>query len=181
MHIRNVQKIKSFLTITNLKTVVNALVYSRLDYCNSLYSGLSQNLIHRLQLVQNAAARLITGTRRFEHITPILAELHWLPVPFRIDFKILLLTFKSLNGLAPSYLSSMVEYYEPARSLRSAGVGLLKESHKAKLVSKGDRAFVVRAPKLWNSLPPDIRLTTSLSSFKSLLKTHFYRMAFASL
>ena len=76
MHLRNIHKIKSFLSISNLKTVVNALVYSRLDYCNALYSGINQSLIRRLQLVQNAAARLVTGTRRYEHITPVLAELH---------------------------------------------------------------------------------------------------------
>ena len=99
MHIRNINKIKYFLTADNLKTAVNALVYSCLDYCNALYSGLNQNLIHRLQLVQNTAARLITGTRKFEHITPVLAALHWLPVSFRIQFKILLVTFKALNGL----------------------------------------------------------------------------------
>ena len=180
MHIRNINKIKSFLSADNLKTAVNALVYSRLDYCNALYSGVNQNLIHRLQLVQNAAARLITGTRKYDHITPVLAALHWLPVSFRINFKILLLTFKALNGLAPSYLSEMVKPYEPSRTLRSSGRGLLKEHDKATLVTRGDRAFSVKAPKLWNSLPEELRLTKSLTSFKSLLKTHFYKMAFAS-
>ena len=87
MHLRNINRIKSFLSTHNLKTIVNALIYSRLDYCNALYAGLNQSLIHRLQLVQNAAARLITGTRRSDHITPVLAELHWLPVSFRIDLK----------------------------------------------------------------------------------------------
>ena len=120
MHIRNINKMKCFLSADNLKTAVNALVFSRLDYCNALYSGL-QNLIHRLQLVQNTAARLITGTRKFEHITPVLAALHWLPVSFRIQFKILLVTFKALNGLAPSYLSEIVKTYEPSRILRSPG------------------------------------------------------------
>ena len=181
MHIRNINKIKSFLSFNNLiKTVVNALIYSRLDYCNALYSGINQSLLHRLQLVQNAAARLITGTRRYDHITPVLAELHWLPVSFRIDFKILLLTFKAVNGLAPGYLSAMVETYEPTYNLRSAGRGLLKESNKLTLVTRGDRAFSVRAPKLWNSLPEKLRLTNSLTSFKTLLKTHFYRKAFPS-
>ena len=180
MHLRNINRIKSFLSTHNLKTIVNALIYSRLDYCNALYAGLNQSLIHRLQLVQNAAARLITGTRRSDHITPVLAELHWLPVSFRIDFKILLLTFKALNGLAPSYLCDMVKPYVPTRTLRSAGRGLLKETDKVTLVSRGDRAFSVKAPKLWNSLPEELRLSTSLLSFKSLLKTHFYRKAFLS-
>ena len=143
-HIRNIHRIRTVLSTPNLHTVVNALISSRLDYCNALYSTLSKASIHRLQLVQNAAARLITGTRRSEHITPVLAALHWLPVTFRIDFKILLLTFKALNGLAPQYLMDILEPYTPERCLRSSELGLLKPP-RSKLVTKGDRAFAVRA------------------------------------
>lgn len=81
------------------------VIISRLHYCNPLYVGLDQSSLHRLQLVQNSASRLLTGTKKREHITPVLASLHWLPVRFRIDFKILLLVFKILNGMAPPYLS----------------------------------------------------------------------------
>ena len=124
-----------------------------------------------------AAARFLTGARRIDHITPVLAALHWLPVCFRIDFKILLLVFKALNGLAPAYICELLVPYEPDRCLRSSSGALLKVP-KSHLVTRGDRAFAVRAPQLWNSLPGDLRQANSVSSFKSLLKTHFYRMAF---
>lgn len=127
--------------------------------------------------MQNAAARLVTGTRRFEHITPVLAALHWLPVKFRVDFKILLLTFKALHGLAPSYLTDLLKPYVPDRNLRSSDSALLVVP-KSRLITKGDRAFSIKAPRLWNSLPKDLRLASSVTTFKSLLKTHFYKKAF---
>ena len=88
--LRTISKLKPILTLRDLETVIHAFISSRLDYCNSLYHGLSQSTLHRLQMVQNSAARLLTGTRRRDHITPVLAKLHWLPVKYRIDFKILL-------------------------------------------------------------------------------------------
>ena len=94
--------------------------------------------------MQNAAARLIAGTRRSEHITPVLAALHWLPVTFRIDFKMLLLTFNALNGLAPQYLAELLEPYVPVRSLRSSHSALLVVP-KSRLLTKDDWAFAIRA------------------------------------
>lgn len=99
--LRLLSKAKSYLPYSDLERAIHAFITCRLDYCNSLYCGLDHSSIHRLQLVQNAAARLLTGTRKREHITPVLASLHWLPVSFRINFKILLMVFKCLNGLAP--------------------------------------------------------------------------------
>ena len=88
-----------------------------LDYCNGLYTGISQSSLHRLQLVQNAAARILTGTKKCHHLTPVLAALRWLPILFRIDFKILFLTFKALNGLAPIYISDLLVPYVLLRTL----------------------------------------------------------------
>ncbi|KAL0152338.1 hypothetical protein M9458_052061, partial [Cirrhinus mrigala] len=102
--LRLMAKVKPYLPSNQLEKLVHMFISTRLDYCNSLYHGLDSASIRRLQLVQNAAARLLTGIRRYDHITPVLQSLHWLPVPFRIQFKILLLVFKSLNGLAPEYL-----------------------------------------------------------------------------
>ena len=124
-HLRNIARIRAFLSLDDAKTLINAFVFSRLDYCNGLFSGLPKKTTDRLQLVQNAAARVLTKTRMRAHITPVLASLHWLPVVFRIDFKILLLVYKALNGLAPAYLYDCLDKYVPNRPLRSASADLL--------------------------------------------------------
>ena len=123
---------------------------------------------------------MLTGTRRRDHISPVLSSLHWLPVRFRINFKILLFVFKARHGLAPSYISDLLKPYVPTRSLRSAGQMLLVVP-KSNLVNRGDRAFSVAAPKLWNELPLHIKQATSLSIFKTRLKTLFYSQAFNSM
>jgi len=110
------------------QSLVVALVFSRLNYCNSVLAGLPANLIQRLQSAQNAAARLIYRIRRYDHITDALISLHWLRVPERISFKIAVLTYRSLNGSAPSYLSSYFTSVAdvPSRHrLRSASTGRL--------------------------------------------------------
>ena len=150
---------------------------SRLDYCNALYVGMDQASIKRLQLVQNAAARLLTGHKRRDHITPILASLHWLPVRFRIDFKLLLFVFKALNGLAPAYIADLIQRYTPARALRSADQMLLVVP-KTRLKTRGHRAFAAAGPRLWNTLPLPVRSAQTLGAFKSSLKTHFFSLAF---
>ena len=143
-----------------------------------MYTGLTHKSISRLQLVQNAAARLLTNTRRRDHITPVLATLHWLPAAFRIDFKILLITFKARKGLAPQYFIDLLPPYNPPRTLRSSDGALLKVPEKFHLVNKGERAFSVRAPKIWNALPKNIRQADNIASFKSHLKTYLFRKAF---
>ncbi len=175
--LRQLAKIKPYLSSQHFETVIHAFVTTRLDYCNALYVGVSGSSIARLQMVQNAAARLLTGTRKYEHISPILASLHWLPVHFRIKFKILLFVFKSLNGLAPPYISELLHPYMPTHSLRSADQ-LLLNVPKTKRKLRGDRAFAVAAPKLWNDLPLPIRQVSSLSLFKSTLKTYLFSLAF---
>lgn len=93
-HLRLLAQIKPVLSFNDFEQVIHAFISTQLDYCSALYAGLNQTSVARLQLVQNAAARLLTGTRTYDHITVILARLHWLPVCFRIEFKILLFTFK---------------------------------------------------------------------------------------
>jgi hypothetical protein len=130
-----------------------------------------------LQLVQNAAARLLFGKRKYESITPTLISLHWLPVKYRIDFKILLFVFKSVHNEAPQYLSDLLHRHAQPRSLRSANSGLLQVP-RTRLKNRGDRAFSAIGPKLWNGLPAHIRTAPTLSTFKSTLKTYLFSLAF---
>ena len=123
-HIRNIARIRRFLSEESTKALVHAFVTYRLDNCNSL-CGLPKNQIEKLQCVQNCAACLVVNARRHDYITPILRDLHWLPVEQQLIFKILLFTFKALNGLAPSYLSDLVKFYVPERNLRSSFQKLL--------------------------------------------------------
>lgn len=110
-------------------------------------------------------------------MTPILESLHWLPVSFRVDFKVLMLTYKALQGQTPHYLSKLLKVYTPRRALRSFDLDLLSVP-PTRMRSMGDRAFSTYAPKLWNSLPKEIRQAASLSAFKTCLKTYYFRLAY---
>uniref|UniRef100_A0A8C7X0A1 Reverse transcriptase domain-containing protein n=1 Tax=Oryzias sinensis TaxID=183150 RepID=A0A8C7X0A1_9TELE len=177
LSLRQLAKVKPFLTPAHFETVIHAFITPWLDYCNSLYLGLSQSSLLRLQCVQNAAAHLMVGARKRDHTTPILASLHWLPVHFRIHFKILLLVFKSLHGLAPLYLSELLTPYSPARCLRSADQMLLEVPRSGRKL-RGDRAFAVAAFFFFFFFFFAIREALSLSIFKTRLKPHFYALAF---
>ena len=99
--LRNVNSIRNVLSRDATEQLIHAFVTSRLDNGNSLLSGISKSSLRKLQCVQNAAARTIMRTRKYDHITPVLIQLHWLPVEQRILFKIRLLTWKAMHGLSP--------------------------------------------------------------------------------
>ena len=176
-HIRNISRIRKFLSVSSTKALVHAFVTCRLDNCNSLLYGLPKHLVHRRQLAQNCAARPILCGRKHDHVTPLLRELHWLPVEQRIIFKILFFTFKALNNLCPSYINDSLETYKPTRSLRSSSRNLLMIP-RSRLKSYGDRAFSVAAPKLWNDITETIKCSVDLNAFKRNLKTYLFKRYF---
>ena len=178
VHLRNIGHIRKFLTVDATKALVNALVTSRLDYCNALLIGVPNTVLSKLQRVQNTAARIVTRTPRWNHITPVLKDLHWLPVYYRIKFKILTHTFKALSGQSPRYIKELLEVYRPVRDLRSQNSRTLVVP-KTRTNQYGNRSFKFAAPNLWNSLPSSIRNATNLDTFKKMLKTHFFVMHFS--
>ena len=176
IHIRKIRSIKKFLSKDSLKTLVQCFILTRLDYCNSLLFGISEDSLDRLQRVQNAAARLIYGLRKNDHITEALKELHWLPIRFRIDYKIALITYKVLHGDGPAYLRELLVTTQHQRSLRSSKKNLLKIPN-FKLESGWKRSFSFAAPKVWNTLPSELK-TMNLPTFKRNLKTFLFKKAF---
>ena len=128
------------------------LVLCHLDYCNSLLYNMPDSQLGKLQIIQNSAARLITGTKKYSPITPVLQQLHWLPVKSRISFKILLLTFQCLHNMAPSYLQELLNKYTPTRNLRSSQKNLL-ECPVLGTRFYGERTFSFGGPLLWNAVP----------------------------
>ena len=151
-----------------LKIVSTSIVSSRLDYCISLLSGTTKSNIGRLQRVQNTLARLVTGTKKFDHIEPVLSELHWLPVSSRITFKVALLTRKILSTNQPSYLADMISPYQPPRNLRiSTMKKLTVPGLNGFRTAMSRRAFCFEALELWNGLPPDVTdLSVSMAVFR---------------
>ena len=128
----------------------------------------------------NASARLIFCAPKHCHITPLLQQLHWLPIRLRIEFKILLITFKVLQGSAPKYLIDLISVLPPSRyDLRRNNKGILLSTPKRfTKVTMGDRSFMAAAPRLWNSLPVCIRSACTTNDFKQKLKTFLFSKAF---
>ncbi len=168
-HLKNIARIGYFVSSQDLEKRVHAFITSRVDYCNGL---LPKKTVRQLQLIQNAAARILTRTRTSEHITPVLRSLHWLPVTFRIDFKVLLVVYKSLNGLGPKYIVDMLTKYKPNRALLLSQLDIPRVHTK-----QGESAFLLWI-RSWNQVPEEIRCAKTLATFKSRLKTHLFSCAF---
>jgi len=175
-HIRALRHVRDSLPDDVAKTVAVSIVTSRLDYCNALYCGMSSSNFDKLQRVQNTLARVILKQHKFVHVTPLLVQLHWLPIRQRVTFKLATLTFKLIHSHQPSYLFELIDMYQPVRYLRSSDLNLLC-AHRTRTVL-ATRAFKHSAVAVWNNLLPDIRNCETLYSFKRRLKTVLFRAAF---
>ena len=176
--LRTISLNREFMTFDVAKKLVISLVLSKLDYCNVLLAGLPDTLLNKLQRVQNCAAKIIFRKRKYDHVTPLLYELHWLPVKERIDFKVATLCFKSFHDLCPAYISNFLESYKPTRFLRSSLDQTLLKIPLKNSKCYGERSFSFYAPKLWNSLPREMRDSQSLDSFKKALKHYLFLRAY---
>ncbi len=172
--LHNIRQIRPFLTEHAAQLLVQALIISRLDYCNALLAGLPSSMIKPLQMIQNAAARLVFKEPKRAHVTPLFISLHWLPVAARNKFKTLMLAYRTTTGSAPACFHSLMKIYIPSRSLRSASERRLMVSSQrgSKSVS---RTFSFTIPGWWNDLPTPIRNAGSLSIVKQQLKTNLFR------
>jgi len=187
-HIRDLRRIRRTLDSDTARIIATSLVQSKLDYCNSLYHGLPKSQIKRLQAIQNSLARCVTLTPRFHHITPVLKDLHWLRIEQRIQYKIISLTYSSLQNNSPVYLRRLLTFPTNRQSTRSSSlVTLFKPSVK---LATAKRSFSFAAPTLWNSLPSHMRqpstndvgqsgcMSLSRSTFHKRLKTHLFSQSY---
>ena len=167
----NIRKIRPYLTQHATQLLVQAMVISRLDYCNALLTGLPACAVKPLQMVQNAAACLVFDQPKRAHVTPLFIELHWLPLAARIKFKSLMLAYKVLNGTAPIYLNILAKAYVTTRSLRSSQDCRLAVPTPCLRQSK---LFSCVVPRWWNDLQSATRTGASLSIFLSFYLFFLY-------
>ena len=149
--LRRIASISPFLSNSSIEKLVASMITSRLDYCNAAFAGAADEQITRIQKIQNNAAWLILKKLKRDHVTPLLKELHWLPVKYYIQYKLTMLTFCHFDGTLLPYPSSSLCTYQPLRSLRSSTERLLKIP-KTNLKTFGEHSFGYTAPTVWNSL-----------------------------
>ena len=175
-HIRDLRRIRRYLPVSVAKTIATALVTSRLDYCNSLFHNIAIKDITKLQRVQNCLARVVTRYPRFTPSKPLLKSLHWLPVQYRIMFKMCTITYQALSSKQPSYLHTLLTPIRKSIQLRSSTSDLLFVPKVN--TNMGTRAFAVGAPTLWNMLPSSVKSVENIAKFRRHLKTYLYNLAY---
>ena len=136
--------------------------------------GPPNSVIHLMQKVQNAAARLIHRASRHQHCTPLLQQLHWLPISERIKYKTACMCYNSITGSAPSYLSELLQLYSPSRSLRSSSHTRILKLRRFNRTFHGFRSVSYFDSHIWNNRLQDVRNSNSLPSFKNNLKTFLW-------
>ena len=183
-YIRDLCRIRRHLSRSTATTLANALVTSRLDYCNSLFFSLTKKQLKRLQNIQNTLCRIVTHTSRFSSVSGPMRTLHWLPVEFRIIFKTNLISFKALHTGQPLYIKDYLSPYTSVKQIRRSNpeLNLLATPHFDRRIHKSkvhlSKSFCYSAPRLWNSLPLKVRTASTLSTFRSSLKTHLFSLAY---
>ena len=181
--LRQPRSIRRSLSMDATKALVHSLISSRVDYCSSIFYGATNIVVRRLQSVLNAAARLISNKRKFDHLTPVLRDqLYWLPICQRIEFKIAIFVCNAVHGRRPTYLSRTCNPVPGDRRQGSSAVCCAGRPDCALNQDRrfGPRSSCVSRPVVWNSLPEDIRIPElSLERFKPMLKTHLFRHAYA--
>jgi len=156
--------------------MVHTLINSKLDYCNSILNGLPNTTVEFLVRVQKAAARLISTKTKFQHISPVIKDLHWLPIKKWIEYKILVLTFKCVHHLAPAYLTELLHNHtNKGTRVDNKNLLVVPKVNKSTL---GGQSFSFTAPFLWNQLPNHLRHASSLEIFKKKIKDTLEKSAF---
>ena len=184
LQMRDLRRIRKYLTSEVAVLAANALVSSRLDYCNSLFRGLSGFNQYKLQSIQNTLARIVTNHRKYAHVTPILQKLHWLPVKYRCIFKTATLVYKFLHSGSPSYFEPFLSFsscpYSTRHSHPDRQYLTVPPFHSSvfKSAKHFGHSFAFDAPKIWNDLPQDVRSATSVASFRKKLKTYLFAKAY---
>ena len=173
-HIRDLRRIRPYLTHKTAATIGAALVQSKLDYCNSLFLNLPGCEIDRLQFVQNSLARAICRRSKYTHVTPILKSLHWLKAKERIVYKTVSLTYKSLVTPGKSYMSHLIKVKQPA-STRSSKLITLERPSIPSRCKLSNRSFQHAAPQIWNSLPATFRAPSYSAHQPSLYCEQFHK------
>ena len=193
----SLRRIRKYLSHQATESLIHAFIFSHIDYCNGLLNGVSKHLMNKLQRIQNMAARLVYKLPKFSHVTPLLINLHWLPVEYRIRYKILLFTFKAIHQSAPQYINDMFSKkstrYRSQLSSVTRNIEFVNGNvsgeiafddiiylavPRTKSVRFKQRSLVVSGPQLWNSLPRVIKMENSMVGFKRKIKTHLFKLAF---
>jgi len=156
MHIRDLRRIRPLLDFKTASTIATSIVHTKLDYCNSLFLNIDKTQINRLQAIQNALARAVTKTPKHYHITPVLNSLHWLKIPERIQYKVISLTYNTLQTSQPSYLRQLFTIQPPRSTRSSSALTLLRPSITSSL-KFSNRSIAIAVPPIWNELPPELR------------------------
>ena len=193
----SLRRIRKYLSHQATESPIHAFIFSHIDYCNGLLNGASKHLINKLQRIQNMAARLVYKLPKFSHITPLLINLHWLPVEYCIKYKILLFTFKAIHQSAPQYINDM--FIKKSTRYRSQLSSITRNIEfvngdvsgeiafndiiylavpRTKSVTFKQRSLVVSGPQPWNSLPTVIKMENSMVGFKRKIKSHLFKLAF---